>query len=140
LQQVHLATLSLPKQLGGPSAAAFGPPSLSDHCRELTPPGRGPARVRNLTSLDGSERRSVSIAAENGTDSGGFPRHGLATFSPRLGVTARGWNVAGRRASANGKSSPAPLGCVGSAAYSARGGRNSLANSQRSGINSAKQA
>jgi hypothetical protein len=28
LQQVHLAIKSLPKQLGGPSAAAFGPPSL----------------------------------------------------------------------------------------------------------------
>jgi len=80
-------------------------------------------------------------AMENGAGSGPvFPRRGLATLSPRLGVTSGGRNMAGRRRLRQRVIACASRRRWRAASVSARGGRNSLANSKRSRVNSAQQA
>jgi hypothetical protein len=69
-----------------------------------------------------------------------FPRRRLATLSPRLGVTSGGRNMAGRRRLRQRVIACASRRRRRAASASARGGRNSLANSKRSRVNSAQQA
>ena len=69
-----------------------------------------------------------------------FLRRRLATLSPRLGVTSGGRNMAGRRRLRQRVIACASRRRRRAASVSARGGRNSLANSKRSRVNSAQQA
>jgi hypothetical protein len=91
--------LSLP--VAFEKVAARWPLRLDFHCRGSGATDRigpfGPAaRLGHRLS---TTRRSCDAVA-NRRDPTGFPRSGLATFSPRLGVTARRRNAAGRRTSA----------------------------------------
>jgi hypothetical protein len=69
-----------------------------------------------------------------------FLRRRLATLSPRLGVTSGGRNMAGRRRLRQRVIDCASRRRRRAASVSARGGRNSLANSKRSRVNGAQQA
>ena len=151
LQQVRLAK-SLPKKLGGSSACAFGPPCLFDnpdrHTRITNRRRAGCSalairpqfdlgalkRVAFRLRFDRSPKWLVLYAvADTGPASCAA---GLATLLPRLGVTPRGRNAAdGGRLTANQR----PGASAGGVSFGSRG-RNSLANSKRSGINSAQRA
>ena len=83
-------------------------------------------------------RRSCD-SVEKGPDRASPHSSGLATFSPRLGVTSRVRNVAGRRGLA-ADSSLRRLAAPACVAVATPGRGHFLANSKPSRVNSAQQA
>jgi hypothetical protein len=155
------------KKLGGSSACHSGRPAFCDN--HSSPPSitnqRSPGRwfvfdrfdLRYSSALGGAAIWTCVLEMRAGwrcdsprpvlrEDRGGCLRRGLATFLPRLGVTPRGRNAA------DGGTAVQRIGALVAprrevppfsrreVPRSAGGRRNSLANSKRSGINSAQRA
>ena len=147
------------KKLGGSSACHSGRPAFCDN--HSSPPSITNSGARGVRSylIDrvsairgrsaGLTIRTCFLEMRSGwrcdsprpvlrQDRGGCLRSGLATFLPRLGVTPRGRNAA------DGGTAVQRIGALVAprreVPRSAGGRRNSLANSKRSGINSAQRA